>query len=203
MTSDRVIHFLRHTEAEHNVNWDGSIPDPPLTPLGKQQAEDLNESTSDNIQATADLLVTSPFTRTLQTTLIGLPKLKSRLEAAGQKLIVLSRLQAKGALPCDIGKSREVLERTEEFEGIDFSPLEDDWNVKVGDFAPENIVARAKWVRKWLRARPEREIIVVSHANILRAITNTDQSDHWGRGKIRSFTFVEDDDEDAVLKRIT
>ncbi|KAF9510653.1 hypothetical protein BS47DRAFT_1347824 [Hydnum rufescens UP504] len=203
MASNRVIYFVRHPQAEHNASRDWSIPDPPLTPLGKQQAEDLNESTSDNIQATADLLVTSPFTRTLQTTQIGLPKLKSRMEAAGQKLIVLSRLQEEGVLPCDIGKSREVLEKTEEFEGIDFSPLEDDWNVKVGDFAPENIVARAKWVRKWLRARPEREIVAVSHGALLLVITNTDQSDRWGHGEIRSFTFVEDDDEDAVLRRIT
>ncbi|KAF9515461.1 hypothetical protein BS47DRAFT_1328142 [Hydnum rufescens UP504] len=203
MTSDKLIHFLRHPEAEHNVNRDKSIPDPPLTLLGKQQAERLNESTSDNIQATADLLVTSPFTRALETTLIGLPELKSRLEAAGQKLIVLSRLQEKGASPCDTGKSREVLEKTEEFEGIDFSSLEDDWNVKVGDFAPKNVAARAKWVRKWLRARPEREIVVVSHTNFLRAITYTDKSNNWENGEIRSFTFVEDDDEDAVLRRIT
>ncbi|KAF9510650.1 hypothetical protein BS47DRAFT_1347809 [Hydnum rufescens UP504] len=173
MASDKLIHLVRHPQAEHNVNRDKSIPDTPLTPLGKQQAEYLNESTSDNIQARADLLVTSPFTRTLQTTQIGLPKLKSRLEAADQELIVLSRLQETGASPCDIGKSRE-------FEGIDFSSLEDDWNVKVGDFAPEN-------VRKWPRARPEREIL--SQTNFLRAITNTDRSNNWGNGEIRSFTF--------------
>jgi len=183
------------------VNSDWSIRDPPLTPLGKQQAQRLNESTLHNIQTEAGLLVSSPLTRTLQTTLIGLPTLKSRLEAAGQPLIVLSRLQEKGDSPCDTGRSREVLEKTEEFEGIDFSSLEDDWNVKAGDFAPENVAARAKWVRSWLRARPEREIVVVSHGSFLRVITNTPRCDIWENGEIRSFTFVEEDDEDAALER--
>ncbi|KAF9510652.1 hypothetical protein BS47DRAFT_1347819 [Hydnum rufescens UP504] len=181
MASYWLIHFLRHLEAEHNVNHDG---------------------TSDNIQATANLLVTSPFTRTLQTTQIALPKLKSRLEAAGQKLIVLSRLQEKVLRLVTLEKAVRSLRKRKSLRHR-FSSLEDDWNVKVGDFAPENVVSRAKWVRKWLRARPEREIVVVSHANFLRAITNTDRSNYWGNGEIRSFTFVEDDDEDAVLQRIT
>ncbi|KAF9510651.1 hypothetical protein BS47DRAFT_1347817, partial [Hydnum rufescens UP504] len=179
---------VRASQAEHNVNWDGSIPDPPLTPLGKQQAEDLNERTSDNIQATADLLVTSPLTRTTPNYSDRAPEAQVAPGSRRPETDCLSRLQAKGASPCDIGKSRE---------GIDFSSLEDDWNVKVGDFAPENVVSRAKWLRKWLRARPEREIVVVSHATFLVVITNTDRFVNWGPGEIRSFTFVEDDDEDA------
>ena len=61
----------------------------------------------------------------------------------------------------DTGRPREELERTEEFSGIDFSLLEDDWTSKKGDFGPSDFAVskRAKWVRKWLRARPEKEIV--------------------------------------------
>jgi len=59
----------------------------------------------------------------------------------------------------NIGRSREELERSEEFSGIDFSSLEDDWNSKKGEFDPNRAAERAKWVRKWLRARPEKEIV--------------------------------------------
>jgi hypothetical protein len=69
------------------------------------------------------------------------------------------------------GQPREELERTKEFSGIDFSLLEDDWTSKEGDFDPEICDQSAKWVRKWLRARPEKEIVGqygFSHIDIFR-----------------------------------
>ena len=47
----------------------------------------------------------------------------------------------------------------EEFVGIDFSSLEDDWHKKEGEFHPERVTERGKWVRKWLRDRSEKEIV--------------------------------------------
>lgn len=63
----------------------------------------------------------------------------------------------------DTGRDKSKLEKDEEFVGIDFSDLEDDWNGKQGDFDPANVPARAKWVRQWLRARPEKEIVGEFH----------------------------------------
>jgi len=150
---------------------------------------------------TADLLVSSPLTRTLQTTLVGFPTLTSRLASGPttSPIIVLSRLQEVNNLPCDTGSDRAVLEKVKEFEGIDFSSLEDDWNGKQGEFAPANVQARAKWVRKWLRSRPERNIVVVAHGDILRQITHTPLFNAWSNAEVRLFIFASSDDEDAEL----
>ena len=69
------------------------VHDPPLTALGRSQAEDLNERTKETIQVTAELLVTSPLQRTLATTTIGFRYLKERLERNGKVVIVLPELQ--------------------------------------------------------------------------------------------------------------
>jgi len=191
------LHLTRHAEAEHNVDLDYSIPDAPLTKKGREQAAQLNGLTAQNIQQTAQLLVSSPLSRTLQTTLLGFPALKARLEVEGKPLIVLSRLQEVNKLPCDTGRDRALLEKDEEFVGIDFSSLEDDWNGKKGDFDPDNVAVRAKWVRKWLRARPEKEIVVVAHGDILRRISKLGLEDSWANAEVRQFTFVSKDDDEA------
>jgi bisphosphoglycerate-dependent phosphoglycerate mutase len=174
-----ILYLTRHAEAEHNVDLDYSIPDAPLTQHGREQAARLNGLTMQTIQQTAELIVTSPLTRTLQTTVISFPTLRARLEAQTEPkgIIVLSRLQEVNDHPCisyrsshvrarsqqvytgDTGRSRKELERVEEFSGIDFSPLEDDWNSKKGEFDSKLATERAKWVRRWLRARPEKELV--------------------------------------------
>jgi len=208
-----ILHLVRHAVAEHNITQDYSIPDPPLTPHGRDQATKLN--TEQNIQQTAELIVTSPLTRALQTTIIGFPALRARLEAQAEPkgIIILSRLQETGGNPCDSGRPREELERIDEFSGIDFSDLEDDWTSKKGKFHPEVDRERAKWVRKWLRDRPEKEIVVVAHAGILGMISGTSvwdncegehqrqccsilRRDHFA---VRQYTFKSADDEEADI----
>jgi len=97
-----ILHFVRHAQAEHNVAQDYTIPDGLLTQYGREQATNLNLLTIQNIQQTAELIVTSPLTRTLQTTIVGFPSLRAQLEAqAGSKgIIVLSRLQEVDHNPC-------------------------------------------------------------------------------------------------------
>ncbi|KAJ3870282.1 histidine phosphatase superfamily, partial [Lentinula novae-zelandiae] len=159
-------------EAEHNVDEDYFIPDAPLTPLGRRQAEELYSQTTE-LQQSADLLVTSPLKRTLQTTIIGYRGLRARLESQNspKPIVVLSRLQEVNDFPCDTGSSRYELEQIDEFAGIDFESLEDDWNSKQGDTGA--VKARARWVRRWLRDRPEQNIVVVAHGDILRQITKS------------------------------
>lgn len=57
-----------------NVACDWSIPDPHLTELGREQASSL-PSTYPKLYDHANVILTSPMRRTLETTLLGFPKL--------------------------------------------------------------------------------------------------------------------------------
>ncbi|KAI0643589.1 phosphoglycerate mutase-like protein [Trametes meyenii] len=198
--TEKRIYLTRHAEAEHNVSEDYSIPDAPLTPRGREQAAALNEATKDTVQATADLLITSGLRRTLSTTVIGYPALRKRLEAAGKPVLVLPQLQEVNDLPCDTGSPREVLEADPEYVGLDLSLLTPDWTSKADFYAasPPAIAARARWVRHWLRARPEARIALVAHGDFLRYLT-TGRNTHepWANVEVREYTFAAEEADDA------
>ncbi|KAI0079362.1 phosphoglycerate mutase-like protein [Panus rudis PR-1116 ss-1] len=200
--TEKKIYLTRHAQAEHNVAEDYSIRDAPLTALGRQQAAALHEATKDNIQKTAELLVSSAMRRPLSTMLIGYPDLKKRLEAEGKKVVILPQLQECNELPCDTGSPREVLEADPEYAGLDFSNLTPDWTSKQGFYAcdEDTLKARARWNRQWLRARPEKEIVVVAHGDCLRYITEGYNSHRpWANAEVRVYTFAceEEDDKDG------
>lgn len=96
--------------------------------------------------------------------------------------------------PCDTGSARSVLETDPEIRGFDFSLLTPDWTSKAGQFAADEATlnARAQWVRQWVRARPEKVILLVAHGDIIRRITGgpTGNSTHmWKNAEVQSFTF--------------
>lgn len=189
------IHLVRHAQADHNVDFDNhSFPDAALTPTGKEQCLELNERTSLNIQESAQLLVTSPLRRTLQTTLIGFPHLISRL-GGRSAIIALPQLQENGKSPADTGSSRMDLEADNEFEGIDFGLLDDGWNSKSGVWSSDqnSLRRRAGWTRKWLAERPEEEIVVVSHGGALRYITEDYAGNEpWDNTEYRTYTLSDE-----------
>ncbi|KAF2770673.1 hypothetical protein EJ03DRAFT_388703 [Teratosphaeria nubilosa] len=129
--NSRII-LTRHAEAEHDVDLDYSIPDAPLTPLGKKQAATLAPQIP-QLQNEADLIR------------LGI-----------ENVICLPQVQECNDLPCDTGSPREVLEADPEgFWAAD----------------PQAIANRARWVRQWLRERPEKTIVLVAHGDIPRNIT--------------------------------
>jgi len=200
--TEKRVYFTRHAQAEHNVDRDWDIPDPPLTQTGRRQSALLNEDTKDTIQKTAELLLTSGLKRPLQTTILAYPLLRKRLEAAGKPVVVLPQLQECNDFPCDIGSPREELEADPEFSVLDFSLLTPEWRSKEGFYATTvpALTERARWVRRWLRDREEREIIVVAHADVLRYLTDGRNSEKpWANTEVRGYTFRTDEDEDAVM----
>ncbi|RYP13931.1 hypothetical protein DL767_010523 [Monosporascus sp. MG133] len=200
--NSRII-LVRHGQAEHNVSLDYYIPDAPLTPLGRKQAATLARMIPD-LQAEAELIASSPLRRTLQTALLGFGPALARLGGGGsgasRALVCLPQAQECNDLPCDTGSDRATLEADPEFAGIDFAGLPDDWTSKRGFWAAEAgaLAARAAWVRRWLRDRPEKTIVLVAHGDVLRQITADARragapSDHpWRNAEVRVFEFVPD-----------
>ncbi|KAI0410465.1 histidine phosphatase superfamily [Xylaria grammica] len=189
--NSRII-VIRHAQAEHNVFYDYSIPDAPLTALGKKQAAALSLRVS-SLQQEADLIISSPMRRTLQTTRLGWGPAIVRLGGVG-KVICLPELQECGRYPCDTGSPRDQLEADPEFAGFNFELLTPEWNSKEGFWDSEEpaLENRAKWVRQFLRNRPEKTIVVVAHGGIIRRITAaaTGHSAHqWCNAEARVFEF--------------
>ncbi|KAL9933094.1 hypothetical protein V8E36_007812 [Tilletia maclaganii] len=191
MGADSLITLIRHAQAEHNVELDYSILDAPLTELGRRQAAAIPSLTTE-LQPTIDLIASSGLRRTLSTTKIGLAPAIERLGI--QNVAVLPALQECNAHPCDRGSDREVLEADPEFRDFNLELLEPGWNSKQGFYAPDqqSLRARARWVRQWLRSRPERHIAVVAHGDILRYIMShgEDYDEYpWQNAEVRQFRF--------------
>lgn len=119
-------------------------------------------------QDSIELLVTSPLRRTICTTRLGFRSAVNR----GIKIIALPELQETGDLPCDTGSDVEVLWK--EFgESVDLNLIDENWNIKKGQWAPtkDAVNKRARNARQWLKNRPEKQIVVVTHGGLLHCLT--------------------------------
>ncbi|CZT20401.1 uncharacterized protein RCC_06261 [Ramularia collo-cygni] len=152
-----------------------------------------------------DLIVASPLKRTIYTALLGFEDvLKNNTNL---KVICMPELQETSDLPCDTGSSLEVLAK--EFEGkpVDLSLVTPGWNDKKGKWAPnpDAINERAQAARKWLMARPEKAIVLVTHGGFLHYFTE-DWADvqkfagtGWANTEVRSFNFAINESDPAHL----
>ncbi|KAL1411576.1 hypothetical protein Q8F55_002540 [Vanrija albida] len=200
------IYLVRHAQAVHNVVSDWDIADANLTRIGRLQATRLHPATRDTLQQTAELLVSSPLRRTMETTLLAFPDLKSRLEAERKQGVVLLDLaQEVSDLPCDtptfpLSELEESNDAQFRNAGLDFSTLSPDYATKQGIFDPDRAAERARVLRQWLRDRPEREIVLVAHGDILRYMVDGYHSSRkWNNTEVREFGFASQDDGDALL----
>ena len=204
MAPDSRLYLTRHAQAEHNVDLDYTILDAPLTALGRKQAASLAPRISD-LQKKVDLIVTSALKRTLQTTLLAWGPAVKRLGV--QNVICLPEAQECNDFACDTGSAREDLESDPEFVGLDFSRLTPEWTSKTGFWAPDprSLAHRAQTVRQFLRERPEKDIVLVAHGDVLRQITsnvNGPDTYMWRNAEARVFKFDPDtvDGEECFLK---
>ena len=142
--------------------------DPLLTPRGKEQCHKL--ATEFPYHSSVELLVSSPLRRTLSTTLVGFAEEVKK----GMRIIALPEAQETGSVPCDTGSDPEVLEKEFEKTQINLNLVHKGWNSKTGKWKAETaaVKRRAKEVRQWLKARPEREIVLVTHGGFLHYLTD-------------------------------
>lgn len=161
------IHLVRHGQGQHNVEpleKNRQIHDAQLTDLGIQRCQKFNQAFPKEVHI--DLVCASPMWRTIQTASYCFHDViaKSRTK----KILLLPDAQEITAIPCDIGSPVSVI--TKGFgDLVDASLVSDDWASKKGRYGVDTpaIMARAKALRQWLKARPEEEIVVVSHGAIL------------------------------------
>ncbi|KAI8624961.1 phosphoglycerate mutase-like protein [Xylariaceae sp. FL1651] len=161
--------LIRHAQAEHNVEKDYSLHDPSLTQLGREQCVELRKGLlEDPLVQQAELIITSPMRRTIQTALDTLDWLIER----GVKIEADANWQENSHKPCDVGS--EVSKIAEEFPNIDYSTLDPVWPDKTSPagsqyhYTKTALLARAQIALKKLYERPEKVIVVVSHSGFLR-----------------------------------
>ncbi|MBF9232866.1 histidine phosphatase family protein [Microvirga alba] len=170
----KIVHCIRHGQSTFNAQYalTGTDPlhfDATLSDLGHQQVAE----TAPKVRDTAyELIVTSPLTRAIQTTL-GI--FKNHPSASQIRVEGLHRERLENS--CDVGRAPAMLIR--DFPGLAFDHLEDVWWHKDGEpdergfvvEPPETVITRAALFREWLSARPERLIAVVGHGTFFYHLT--------------------------------
>lgn len=143
------------------------MPDPSLTPKGKEQCQTLAENFP--YHESIGAIVASPLRRTIYTALYGFKPLIEK----GMPVIALPEICETADVPCDTGTDIEVLKEEMKDKPVDLSRVKEGWNVKTGKWAPtvDALEKRAREARQWLRARPEDEIVVVTHGGLLHYLT--------------------------------
>ncbi|KAJ9307041.1 hypothetical protein DTO217A2_3461 [Paecilomyces variotii] len=204
-----ILHLVRHAQGEHNKGGDAYlIRDPVLIKSGLDECRMLSEQFP--YHSSIDLIVSSPLRRSLYTALEAFKPAIAR----GVKVVALPELQETSDIACDTGT--EVSELAREFSVelgpsgpvVDLSLLKPGWWVKKGKYAPSSsaLIARAKDARQWLRARPEKEIVVVGHGGFFHYLTedwtgvgDSEHASAWENTEFRTYRFVSDDDENASI----
>jgi broad specificity phosphatase PhoE len=202
----KVLHFLRHAEGVHNVNRqyrDIQNLDARLTEKGKEQCRKLDESIRNHsmmmlmrgkplsdLASSVDLIVTSPLTRCVETTLGSFQSIL-KLRQPPPPVIAHEFIRETVNYNCD--RRRTISEIQREWDAttiqIDWSHIPDDpdfiWNkyeqqlgchetwTRHRESAEIHVVAeRGRQFFQWLRQRPETHVAVCTHSAFLRCILN-------------------------------
>ncbi|AEO58779.1 hypothetical protein MYCTH_2306347 [Thermothelomyces thermophilus ATCC 42464] len=214
------IHLVRHAQGVHNLCAENhALPDPDLTPLGKEQCAQLAKTFPYQGQLTH--LVASPLRRTIYTCLLSFePALRARDSSLVRRTVVaLPDVQEVSASPCDTGSDPSALAAEFGPGGqVDLSLVAPGWNVKTGGsaFAPvmDRLEARARRARAWLRelgrrfeaAHPGRDahVAVVTHGGFLHFLTqdwdgmNPQAGTGWANTEWRTYVFAEEQGQDGA-----
>jgi broad specificity phosphatase PhoE len=173
--SMKRIHFIRHAEGEHNVAGKNNplgylrqdLVDANLSKFGVQQCNDFaTDPSKSNIVQSAELLVVSPMNRTLQTASYCFPSLINRIP-----WIAIENLrETTGLHPCD--KRLTITQHKESYGHVDFEGIAHDadpmYHLYTLREPHEDVRRRCREFLQWLRSRPEKDIIIVTHSAYLR-----------------------------------
>lgn len=158
-----ILHCIRHGQGHHNLSKENrQIHDPSLTEEGEEQCRASCKAFPyhDKIE----LILVSPLRRTIQTALLVLQPEFER----GMVALAVPDAQEVSADPCGRGSDPDKIEA--EFPSrVDFRRVKDNWNSKEGRWEVKNetLEQRTRELRQFIRARPEKEIALVCHGEIM------------------------------------
>ncbi len=174
LSKHKIIHFVRHAEGEHNaaaaINHDAYLEeqfeDSLISPKGFTQCHAL--ATDKNLVASvlsAQLLLTSPMRRTMQTATLSFPYLMGKIPWIALESI----RETTGIHPCD--RRHPLSSHASNFPHISFDHVESEcdplYHLYDTREPNEDVIKRAKEFLNWLKNREESEIIVVTHSAFL------------------------------------
>jgi glucosyl-3-phosphoglycerate phosphatase len=170
----KTVHCIRHGQSTFNAHFSETGLDPmhqdaPLTALGRQQ---VAERAVELRRHPYELVVTSPLTRAIQTTL-GLFGDHPASPPIHVECLHREHLESS----CDVGRAPTLLAR--DFPHLSFGHLGEIWWHNEGEPDERGFVAepaailaeRVRGFRDWLAARPERLIAVVGHGTFFYHLT--------------------------------
>jgi broad specificity phosphatase PhoE len=170
----KIVHCIRHGQSTFNAAFDLERIDPlhwdaPLTDLGHEQ---VAAAAAEVRGIPYELIITSPLTRAIQTTL-GL----FGSHPSADRIRVESLHREHLCSSCDVGRPPAALLR--DFPELAFEHLEEVWWHRDGEpdergivFEPEEtLLERVQHFRDWLTTRPETLIAVVGHGTFFYHLT--------------------------------
>lgn len=165
------IYLIRHGQSTFNAIFDLNHIDPlhfdaRLSRIGIEQVKTTRFAAS---KLGANLVVTSPLTRALETA-IGL------FDPAETPIVINHLLRERLGNSCDVGRTSSIL--ADEFPMLTFSHLTDPWwhdgekDMRGVALEPEHLVAqRVEAFSSWLKARPEEVVAVIGHGEFFRRLS--------------------------------
>jgi broad specificity phosphatase PhoE len=137
-----------------------------------------------------ELIVASPLRRTLQTAQLSL----GWLIAQGVPVQLRAEWQETTDKPCDVGTA--VATMRDEWPKFDWSTVDPIFPAKEGLYAYSRtaLVNRGIECRRWLKARPEKVIAVVTHSAFLRVAIC---GQGFANADFRIFEFAEGGEEEG------
>ncbi|KAI5920997.1 histidine phosphatase superfamily [Camillea tinctor] len=181
--------LVRHAQALHNETHDYSIHDPDLTKVGRDQCKTLRQALMEDPTAQiAELVITSPMRRTIQTALSSVDWLLEK----GIPIQADAGWQENSNKPCDTGSPIDKV--AAEFPTVDFSSVDPVWPDKTSPnashyhYTKTALLLRGQAALKKLYERPEKVIIVVSHSGFLRLAVSANR---YFNADYRIFDFAE------------